>query len=57
MGTDVEADRRSDGEDGEGGTQRSLGALDFLTQEAEPIVTTLVDTRNGFNEMSRLAML
>ena len=29
----------------------------FLTQEAEPSGTTLVDARNGFNELSRLAML
>ena len=26
-------------------------------QEAEPSGTTLVDARNGFNELSRLAML
>ena len=40
-----------------GGTQRALGALEFLTQDAEPSGTTLIDTRNGFNELSRLAML
>ena len=39
------------------GTLRSLGALEFLTQDAEPIGVTLVDARNGFNELSRLAML
>ena len=39
------------------GTQRSLGSLEFLIQDAEPIRTTLVDSRNGFNELSRLAML
>ena len=32
-------------------------ALEFLTQEAESRGTTLVDARNGFNEMSRLEML
>ena len=39
------------------GTQRALGDLESLTQDAEPIRTTLVDTRNGFNELSRMAML
>ena len=31
--------------------------LEFLTQEAEQSITTLVDAHNGFNELSRLAML
>ena len=44
-------------EEGGGGTQRSLEALEFLTQDAEPIGTTLVDARNGFNKLSHLAML
>ena len=57
LGIEVEADRGSKGEDEEGGTQRALGALEFLTQDAEPSGTTLVDSRNGFNELSRLAML
>ena len=57
LGMEVEVDRGSEGEEGGGGTQRSLEALEFLTQEAEPSVTTLVDARNGFNELSRLAML
>ena len=43
-------------EEGEG-TQRALEALSFLNQEAEPSGTTLVDARNRFNEVSRLAML
>ena len=47
----------SEGEEGGGGTQRALEALEFLTQEAEPSGTTLVDACNGFNELSRLAML
>ena len=53
----VEGDRGSEGEEGGGGTQRALEALELLTQEAEPSGTTLVDARNGFNELSRLAML
>ena len=39
------------------GTLRALGALEFLTQYAEPSGTTIVDDRNGCNELSRLAML
>ena len=57
LGMEAEEDRESDGEEEGGGTQRALGALEFLTQEAEPSGTMLVDARNGFNEMSRLAML
>ena len=33
---EVEEDRGSKGKDEGGGTQRALGALEFLTQEAEP---------------------
>ena len=40
---EVEGDGGSEGEEGGGGTQRSLEALEFLTQDAEPIGTTLVD--------------
>ena len=54
---EVEEARGSEGEDEGGETQRALGSLQFLTQNAEPSGTTLVDARNGFNEMSRLAML
>ena len=50
-----------DGEgEGEGvgtGTLRALGSIDFLTQDANPSGTTLVDARNGFNKMSRLEMM
>ena len=53
----MEADRDSEGEEGGGRNQLALEALDFLTQEAEPSGTMLVDARNGFNELSRLAML
>ena len=34
-----------------------LGAPEFLTQDAEPSGTTLVDSCNGFNKLIRLAML
>ena len=54
---DVEEDEVSKGEEGGGGTQWALEALEFLTQEAEPSGTMLVDARNGFNKLSRLAML
>ena len=54
---EVEGDRGSDGEEGGGGTQRALEALEFLNQEYEPSGTTLVDAHNAFNELSRLAML
>ena len=57
LGMEVEEDMESEGEEGGGGTQRALEALEFLTQEAEPSGTTLVDARNGFNKLSRLAML
>ena len=54
---EVEEDVGSEGEEGGGGTQRALEALEFLTQEAEPSGTMLVDARNGFYKLSRLAML
>ena len=47
----------SEGEEGGGGTLRALESLEFLTQEAELSVTTLLDAQNGFNGLSRLAML
>ena len=53
----MEGDGGIEGEEGGGGTQRPLEALEFLTQDAEPSGTTLFDARNGFNELSRLAML
>ena len=46
-----------EGEEGGVGTQRALGALEFLTQDADPSGTTLVDARNGFNELRRLEIL
>ena len=52
-----EGDGGSEGEEGGGGTQRALEALEFLTQDAEPSGEPFVDARNGFNELIRLAML
>ena len=57
LGMEVEECRRSEGEEGGGGTQRELEALEFLPQEVEPSGTTLVDSRNGFTNLSRLVML
>ena len=54
---EVEGEGGSEGEEGRGGTQQAREALEFLTQDAEPSGTTLVDACNGFNELSRLAML
>ena len=54
---EVKGDGGSEGEDGGEGTQRALEDLEFLTQDAEPSGTTLVDAHNGFNKLSRLAML
>ena len=54
---EVEEDEVSEDEEGGGGTLRALEDLDFLTQESDPSGTMLVDARNGFNKMSRLAML
>ena len=54
---EVEGDGGSEGEEGGGGTQRALEALEFLIQDAEPSGTTLVDSCNAFNELSRLVML
>ena len=54
---EVEEDGGRKGEDEGKGTKRAMGALEFLTQEAELIGTMLVDARNGFNKMSRLSML
>ena len=57
LGMEVEEVEGREGEEEGGGTLRALEALEFLTQDADPSGTTLVDTRNGFNKLSRLAML
>ena len=54
---EVQGDRGSKVEEEGGGTQRALRALKFLTQEYDPSGTSLVDASNGFNKLSRLAML
>ena len=59
LGMEAEEESEVDGKGQEGGdmTQRALGSLEFLTQNAEPSGKTLVDARNEFNKLSRLAML
>ena len=52
-----EVDGEGEGKEEGDGTQRLLGALEFLTQDAEISTTTPIDARNRFNDMSRLAML
>ena len=54
---EVEDIRGREGSDERGETQRALGALGFLTQEAEPSGTMLVDACTSFIELIRLAML
>ena len=54
---ELEKEMGSQVEEEGGGTQRALGDLEFLSQEADPSRTTLVDARNGFNKLSRLKML
>ena len=57
LALEMEVKEEVEGEEGNDETIRALGAIDFLTPEAELIVTTLVDACNGSNELSRLAML
>ena len=57
LGMDVEEDSGSEGEEWGDGAPRALGDLEFLTQDTEQSGTTLVDARNGFNELIRLAVL
>ena len=54
---EVEENGGSEGKEGGDATARALGALEFLTQDAELIRTTLVDACNGFDNLSRLAMM
>ena len=53
----MEVEETGKGKEGSEGTPRALGDLEFLTQDAEPSGTTLIDASNGFNELSRLVML
>ena len=57
LGMEVEEVSESEGEERGEGTRQALVALEFLTQEAEPSRTTLVDARNGFNKLSPLEMM
>ena len=57
LGMEVEEVEGREGEEEGGGTPRALESLEFLTQEADPSGTTLVDACNGFNMLSRLAMM
>ena len=54
---ETEAKETGEGEEGDDGTRRALGDLEFLTQDAEPSRTTIVDTCNEFRNLSRLEML
>ena len=49
--------RERDREEGGDGNQRALGSLEFLAQDADTSGKTLVDAWNGFNDLSRLAMM
>ena len=53
----MEETGESKGKEGFNGTQRALVALEFLTQDADPSGTMLVNARNGSNNLSRLSML
>ena len=57
LGMEFEKDRGSEHKEGSEGTLRALGALAFLTQDAEQSGTTLAYARTGFNELSRLEMM
>ena len=47
----VEGEAEGDDKEGGEGILRELGTLEFLTQEAEPSRTMLIDARNGSNKM------
>ena len=53
----MEVKEEGEGEEGGYGTIRALVAIELLTQEAYPSGKTFVDACNGFNKISRLAML
>ena len=53
----MEVKETGEGKEEGDGTQRAQESLEFLTQDAEPIGKMLVDARNGFNNLIRLAML
>ena len=51
LGMEVEADDGREGKEGGDRNQRALGALEFITKDADPSRTTLVGAHNGFNEL------
>ena len=53
----MEVDGEGEGEEVGVGNLRSLGDIEFLTQDAEPSGITLVDAINSFNKMIRLEMM
>ena len=53
----MEVEEKGKREEVSDGTLRELGSMEFLNQYADPSSTTLVDACNGFNELSRLAIL
>ena len=53
MEVDGEGEVEEEGE----GNLRELGAIEFLTQDAEPSGKILIDARNGFNKLRRLEIL
>ena len=53
----MEVEAKGEVKKGGEGNPRALGALEFLTHDAEPSRTTLVDAHTGFNDLSRLSML
>ena len=57
MDEGVAAEAEGDDAEAEGGGLLALEATGLLTQDAEPGDTILVNACNGFNYMSRLAML
>ena len=57
MDIEVAGDIKCEGEEDGEETQRALGVLEFLNQDADPSRTTLVDACNGFNDLSRLAIM
>ena len=54
---EMEVEETGEVEEEGDGTLRALGAIEFLTQDADLSRTTLVDASNGFNKLSSLAML
>ena len=53
----MEVEEEGEGEEWGNGTIRGLGAIEILTQDTYLSRTTIVDSCNGFNKMSRLAMM